>query len=402
MTMQHSKTFLSLLALASLAASAFAGEFVATTSDPGVGRFEDSRFRYSFALREGYDSNVFQTNTNVDSSMYTNAAVGVGYAFGSPRLTLDAVVNFGVTYYYTRPGDKIDWTGGLTLGAVYSASPRLQLTLTTYTAYLNQPDYTIVGTPDRQIGDYFYSSTTLGARYLWAPKFATTSRYTFTVVSYVDGFLQDTQGRIEQTFGQSFDFLWLPKTTLVAEYRVNPVTYFSASDLDSLGQFFLLGVDQVFTPRSKLVFRGGAEQRFLNNPTGNESTYFGPFGELALNYRFAPQSDVTLTARYGTEASGLANVNQRQTARFGLNINHGFTARISGNVFLNYSNSEYIQPGIISNFNESVWDTGVGLRYQINRAWSITSGYQFSSCVSQVSIRDYNRSTVFLGLLVNL
>ena len=85
------------------------------------------------------------------------------YSFGSPRLQLGANLGGGVTYYYSRPGDKVDFNGSFSMNALYRASPRLNLSIATTTSYLSQPDVSIVGGPNRQEGDYLYSNTSLSA-----------------------------------------------------------------------------------------------------------------------------------------------------------------------------------------------------------------------------------------------
>jgi len=358
---------------------------------------EQVPFSYTFSVREGYDDNLFSEKTNTDSSFYTNFAAGVRYDFGGPRLKLSADLGGGVTYYYTRPGEKIDFNGAFSLGATYLATPKLTLSLTTTTAYLAQPDTSIIGGTNRVDGDYIYTNTSLEGTYQWSEKFSTVTGYNLYANYYMENSLNDTLSFTQQTVKQSFHFLFKPKTTLVAEYRAQVVLY-TGVDQDSFGNFALIGFDQVFNPRFRWTLRAGVEQRFLNNPVDGRSTYVGPYGETNLSYQFGQSSSLGWNARIGTEASGLTNVTQRQTFRTGLTLSHGFTQRISGNLAFNYEVDYFDQAGVISSYYQSVFNVSVGGSFAISRHVSLSAGYAFTGVYApEQTAVEYTRNVVFVG-----
>lgn len=236
-----------------------------TGSSQGFGVFARKPFKMTLAVREGFDSNVFQTREDPQSSFYTNWAAGLNYRMGTPRLQLQTSLGAGVTFYYTRPGDKADFSGLFDLRVTFLATPRLTLALDTSTAYLSQPDQTIVGGDSQQNGDYVYSTTTVLAAYQWTETISTVTSYNFSTICYIRSETNDQLGYISQTLAQSLRWLWKPKTTLVAEYRFNPTNYFSA-DLDSLANYFLAGFDQIFNPRLTWSVRAGLQTNFNNDP----------------------------------------------------------------------------------------------------------------------------------------
>jgi hypothetical protein len=363
----------------------------------------DLPFSFSFALREGYDDNLFTTETNRYGSFYTNLAGGVEYTAENSRLQLNAAVNGGVTYYYTRPGDKFDYTGGINLAGVYQLTPRLTISFSTNTAYLAQPDLTIAGGTNRQNGDYLYSSTTIAGAYQWSEKFSTETKYNITPFLYMEDSLNDNQGRIEQTIGQSFNWLILPKTTGVIEYRANPVTYYSAP-LNNFGQFGLLGVDQIFNPKFKVTARGGVEFR-IYNPENNNQYYIGPFAELNGMYQYQKYSSVGLNLRYGTEASGLDGSATRQTFRIGLNVVQGITPKLSFNLGFNYLNNfydEFDRNENQSDFYENILEFAVGANFNITRWLTLQGGYTYTIDMAPAAEQlSYQRNVAFVGLNAN-
>ncbi|MEO6758981.1 MAG: outer membrane beta-barrel protein [Saprospiraceae bacterium] len=361
------------------------------------GIFSKLPVHLTLSAREGYDSNVFTTQTDPIGSFYSNVSAGTSYDFGSPRFRLNSNLNGGATYYYSRPGDSVDLNGSVGLSATYLATPRLTLGFSTTTAYLSQPDLTILGATNRQNGDYFYSNTTLTANYQLTPIFSTTSAYNINAIYYLDSNLNDQQGNISQSFSESFNWLWKPTTTLFVNYTANPTTYYQA-DLNQFANYFAAGFTQILNPRSTWTARLGAQVNFNKNPTDGESIYVGPYGETTLNYMFGPSSSIFLTMRYGTEASGIDNVTQRQTFRVALGVNHNFSPRLSASLNLNYLNNYYSQSGVVNAFDENIFEASASLNYQLNRLTSLSLGYQYTvDSAPGASYRDYTRNVIFGG-----
>ncbi|MBU3665422.1 MAG: hypothetical protein FGM15_06035 [Chthoniobacterales bacterium] len=395
--------------------SAVSGGASATTGsnspDIGEGIFQRSPFRYSFAINEGYNSNVNTRQDGGVQSMYTLVSAGIGYDFGSSRLQLNTSLSAALAFYYNNgelANDGLFPTINFVLGANYAATPRLDLSFSTVTSLLSQPNFTVSGAPNSYENMYIISDTQIGAKYLWKPKFATETTYNPLLFYYIDAPNNSDLSRFEQTISQQFLFLWKPTTALVAEYRFNTRNYFYDSDLNSWGNYALLGADYTLNPRSSASFRAGAEQRVNQNPYGGSNGYIGPFGQLNLNYAPGPDTVVGLQARYGTSASGLTNYNQGQQVLLGLNLAHQFTARIAANAFFNYQNNYYNQPGEINNqspsFSNDIFNTGVNASYQINRIWSVLAGYTFTTLMSgnTAQQQDYTQNIVYIGTEIDL
>lgn len=378
--------------------------------DVGAGRFQKRPFRYSFSVYEGYNSNVNTQNSGGVSSLYTEVAAGIGYDFGGSRLQLKVDLGAAATFYYNNKGlrnDGIYPTINLAVGANYAATERLDLSFSTSTSLLSQPNFTVAGAPDTDQGPYIISSTSFGGKYLWMPKLATETTYSPLIFYYLDPGAQATDfSRVEQTIGQQFFFLWKPTTSLVVEYRFNTRNYFIAKNYDSYGNYALLGFDHTLNPRSTLSFRGGAEQRVNQNPdTTGTNNYLGPYAQLNFNYALGQNTSLGLQSRYGTTASGLSNYNQGQQLLFGLNASHQFTRRIGANIFFNYQNNYYNQPNSTEpNFYDNVFNTGVNLSFKVNRIWSLLLGYTYSmlDSTSTTQQKDYTQNIAFIGSEIDL
>lgn len=113
-------------------------------ADIGEGRFSKRPFRFSFAVYEGYNSNVNGSSQDAVESLYTSVAAGFAYDFGSSRLTLGVSLDAALAFYYNNEqlqNDGLFPTITLGISADYKAAPQLDLSFITATALLSQPDF---------------------------------------------------------------------------------------------------------------------------------------------------------------------------------------------------------------------------------------------------------------------
>lgn len=386
------------------------GEFPISAGDIGEGRFSKRPYRFSFAVYEGYNSNVNAAPSNGVESLYTTVEAGVSYAFGTSRLQMDLGLSAGMTFYYNSEGlqnDGIFPTAAFTLGANYAATPRLDLSLASSTTLLSQPNYGLSGGTATYQGSYLMSATTLAAEYLWLPKLATETSYSPVVYYYLDP-QGDNFSYLDQTIAQQFIFLWKPNTSLVAEYRFNLRNYFELTDYNSLGNYGLLGFDHTFNPRSTMTFRAGAEQRISQNPvSGGTFNYIGPFGQLGFDYTLGPRTKVGVVSRYGTTGTAVNNFSQDVQFLVGLKASHAFGRRLSMGAFANYQNNSYEQPGgeyegtdLTPSFNYNIFNAGLTASFFLRPDnWSLQAGYAFTTLISSNTDfqEDYTQNIIFLG-----
>jgi hypothetical protein len=360
----------------------------------------DRRWSLQGGVYEGYNSNVDTTNSDPIGSWYTELAAGAQYRGGNSRTTVEAEIGAGLSFYYDAPdGSSFYPNIDAGLEVEHSATSRLDLRLSSTTAYLSQPSYNIPGASVNQ-GDYWVSSTTVEATFQWKPKVSLVTAWQVDAYLYADGYTQDSLGRIEQTGSQQVLFLWKPTTALVGEYRINPRTFLYNPEMDNIGQFFLLGADHTFTPKMEGYFRAGVEQRWLNEPDGGQGTYLGPYGEIGFTGNLS-KTKLDFFGRYGTQSSGIIGVGESDTLMFGMAAERKITSRVSFSAFVNYQNNQFNQQNTGPNFSDNVLDAGCGLSYRLSRRVALQGGYRYSTLLSDESYREYNRTILFLGTEVN-
>lgn len=368
------------------------------TTATGTGNFSRSPFHVTVSVREGYDDNVYTTNTNRVGSFFTSGTVQVDYRFGSPRTQFDVQGIAGASYYYNRPfGQGYDINTALTLGLEHHATPRLVLSANAYITYQTEPDLNTGFGANRRVGNYFYTADKFTLGYQWAPRFSTATSYTFGGINYDDSAISAFEDRFEHTFGNEFRFLVLPTTTLVGEYRYQIVD-FDTAPRDSTTHFLLAGVDHTFNPRFNISVRAGAQFRDIDNFGARTS----PYAEATLRYAVDKRTSIAWSNRYGLEEPDFLNASSRTTYRTGLSVSYAVAPRITATGAFFYQHDEndgVVAPTfIIPGFSEDSLDIGLGLRYDINRVFAVLAGYSHSEIISEVSFREYYRNRVYLGL----
>jgi hypothetical protein len=379
--------------------------------DIGEGRYTGFPLRFTVGLQEGYNSNVYATQNNPTQSAFTALNFGVYYDFGSPRLTITTSLTGNLSYYYAAQNQN--WLPNVYWGldVEYNVTPRLTLGFNTTTAYLTQGSAGLYGAPVEAFNQgYFYSSSGFEAEYAWAEKFSTITTYSPLFLIYSDNNQQNQLGRVQQTFGQQFLYLWRPTTSLVAEYRLGLVNYFSANDLNSWGNYFLGGFNHTLNPGSELVFRGGLQQNFNQIPTiygGGENTTYNPYVQLGFDNQLGKDTSIGFQGVYSSLPSGYGNINQSQQLLLGLSLSRNITSRLAATGGIYYQNNYYNQPGystagniLPGSFYSNVYSAGISLAYKVYRNWSLTAGYRFNATTSgnEQQVVPYNQNIAYIGV----
>jgi hypothetical protein len=375
-----------------------------------AGNFESSKFRYGVNIRQGWDSNARTRNSHEQSSAFTSAGVTVDTTIGNARTNLTLGLGAGVYYYWDiDEEDDLSPDIRLSIRASHAVTPRFNLSLSSYLTYQMEPDFYSSLSTSRRSGNYFYSNNVIGATYLWTPRFSTVTSYSFVAVVYEDSVLADVEDRTEHIFSQEFRYLLFPQTTVLAEYRLGLYEY-ERNDVDSISNYFLLGLEHNFTPRLRVAARGGVEIRDFDI----QGTETAPYGELSLAYQYRRGSSIEWSNRFGFEQSDLIGDQTNLSFRTGLRVNHAITGKLSAILGAYYKHSDYefttsrkyVDPltgevvvgGPRDEFVEETIDLNIGLRYALRHNLILDTGYTFTTVSSDEGRRDYDRHRVYLGL----
>ncbi len=376
-------------------------DFSATNLDSG--KFEKRPFVITTDLRFGYDSNVNTTYFNPHSSGFFNLGVSVAYTASSPRSTLTVGLGVNFVFYFDPAPNTREFQVNATLNVAYTykISPRMSLAISTGNIYGTQPEFTIVGLNTRVAGNYFYSANRLALAYQFTSRFSSITSFVPIVVLYQDEPYKTGQNRVEYYASEELRYLVTPTVSLVGEYRFSFIDYLNLNIHDSTSNYVIGGLDASLSPRLKLSLRGGAQ--FADYRNSNQSTVTTPYFEGSMSYDYKKYSNIAFIMRYGVEQTDITGTLYREGFRIGVNLRHQLTPRISLSGSFYYTNAHYLgdtatpllNPG---NFTENIYDTAVGVRYAVNRNFSLDVGYLYTFVDSPLLGRSYNRNRVFAGV----
>jgi hypothetical protein len=354
----------------------------------------------TLATSLGYDTNVLYTAHNQIKSATANANAVLDYKFGSPRLKLQTQLSGGTTYYNNRPGDSDDQNFRLVLGADYQVNQRLTISFNTDSAYLAQPDPQLVGGVSQYQGSYFYTDTSLGLQYSLRPRWALTASFEANSTNYDEEAVNKFSGYSQQVYSLGANFLFSPRSTIIFQYRFNPIHYYT-DGLGSDGHYLTLGLTQILSPKLTLSLSGGAEYRKLKSTVDNgRDSYLGPFFEGNLAYQSGPDFVINGNMRFGTEPSGAASVSIRTTFRTGLSVSKTFGKHFEFGGGLFYSRSDNDQPAPATDFTQDFFSGSLDFKYRFSRATALTLHYDYNVATASIPDSGYTRGFSSIGLEV--
>jgi hypothetical protein len=349
-------------------------------------------------LDAGYDDNV-TLSQSAEGSAFTRENVVLTYARPGERTQIFVIGVGRFSQYFDVPGQD-ETAGNVTMSLTHNFSSRLSFYASAYGSYQNEPNFTSNVGPQNVRTPYFDTVDIFALTYRWLLRFSTVTSYTFERVQYFSSsngnsqsIFQNTsaQNRVQNTFSEEFQFNLTSRTVLSGEYRFQAIEYDTAP-LNSTTNFVLAGVNHKLTEHLMVHLRGGEACRSLENDGNMASPYFeGTLGYVRSNH------SLNWTASYGFESPTAVGVTTTKTWRTGLNLTYDLTSRLSSTTGIYYHHDEN-QSGTGSTATQDFFNFSVGLRYYINKRFSLSANYEHNSSSSQASIPGYSRNRYYAGL----
>jgi opacity protein-like surface antigen len=338
---------------------------------------------------------LFQTIPPIErkGSLLTQANVGFNMQIATRRSLFTLNASGGTIYYWDKDKDPFENNANISGAFLYKFTPRLQTTVQLNAAYITQPDFERINTPDRATRDPYYSTLARAdVQYRLTPRFSLTGSLNYSGLRFTNT-LEQTGDNNEVTAGIAANYLWNPRYTFVTEYRHTNVTYSNNSARDSSTEFLLLGADFRYSARlSGTVRVGGSMRSFAEGGSTATSPYF----ESSLNYQATSRSVLSWTNRFGFEEPSSPN-EERLVLRTGLNYGYSFTPRLRGSLtgYILRQRSTFTDSSITS--TEITFDSTAALNYAISQHFSLNLSYSFTDALTDFEESSYYRNRIFLG-----
>jgi len=346
----------------------------------------------------GYDDNA-TLQPSGEGSIFTRENVVLTYARPGER-TQFFVVGVGRFSQYFDVSGLNETAGNVTLSLTHNFSSRFSFYASLYGTYQNQPNFQSNVGPENVVSPFFDTVDIFALTYHWSLRLSLVTSYTFERVQYFSSStgnsqngVQDTlaQNRIQNTFSEEFQFSLTSRTVLVGEYRFEAIDYDTAPT-DSTTNSVLAGVNHNLTQHLIVHVRGGESFRSLENEGSMASPYFeGSLGYVSSNY------SLNWLSSYGYESPTATGATTTKTWRTGLNLTYDLTSRLSSTTGVYYHHDENTG-GTGSTGTQDSFDLIVGLRYTINKRFTLHGDYNHTTLGPLGSTPGYSSNRYSVGL----
>jgi Putative beta-barrel porin 2 len=378
---------------------AFSQEALSSASEAaGLGWLPAVPIQITAGLDTGYDDNV-TLQPSGEGSIFTRENVVLTYARPGERTQVSLIGVGRFSQYFDVSGQN-ETTGNVTLSLAHNFSSRLSFYASVYGTYQKQPNFQSNVGPENVVSPFFDTVDIFSLTYHWSSRLSLVTSYTFERVQYFSSSngnsqngVQNTlaQNRIQNTFGEEFQFSLTRRTVLVGEYRFEAIDYDTAP-LNSTTNFLLAGVNHNLTEHLMVHVRGGESFRSLENEGNMASPYF----EGTLGYKRSNHS-LNWTTSYGYESPTVTGATTTKTWRTGLNLTYDLTSRLSSTTGVYYHHDENTG-GTGSTGTQDSFDLTLGLRYTINKRFTLHADYNHTTLGSLGTTPGYSRNRYSAGL----
>jgi Putative beta-barrel porin 2 len=347
--------------------------------------------RFTAGVELGYDDNVRGGGAggggaSAGESVFARESLTLSYERKTKRTEVSLVAVGRFTQFFDLGTDDKD--GNISLSLAHGISTRLALYSSVYAAYQTEPDFTSNVGLENVRADHFYTNDIFAVTYRWLPRLATIASYAFKRVQYFEESQdEESQNRVENTFGERLQFSLTRRTSLLGEYRFQIVDYDSAPR-DSTTHFALAGIDHSLTEHLSLNLLGGESFRSFKDDGDTINPYV--YGKLAYE---GSNHTLAWIASYGVEEPSAVAARSRTTIRTGVNLAYDLTSRITARTAIHYHHDDNEgQPGTQSVGSQDSVHFTVGLKYTINKHFALHLDYEHTAVSTLGTESGYSRN----------
>jgi hypothetical protein len=377
-----------------------------TSEGAGAGGGRSVPIEITAGVDIGYDDHVIGTNASTSSSSPSsffareNLVLAYNHTGERTEVRLLAIGRSSQFFDLGTDDKDVNVTGSLT----HNFSTRLSFRADIYGAYQTEPNFQSNVGPENVRAPHFETNDIFSVTYHWLPRVSTVTSYTFERIKYESssssmagpsnatsvGLSQD---RFQNTLAERLQFSLTSRTNLVGEYRFEIVDYDTAPR-DSTIHFALAGLDHRLTEHLMINLLGGESFRSFKD----DGDTINPYLEAKLAYQGSNHS-VSWKTSYGVEQPSTATALGTTTIRTGLNVAYDLTSRINSKAGVYYHHNENQGPsGASSAGSQDALQFTLGLKYTINKHFTLHVDYEYSAQSSSGGTSGYSRNRYFGGL----
>lgn len=361
-------------------------------------------YTITVTLRQEYDDNINTSPNNEQGSFKTIVSPGIVFNYPMDNTLVSFSYNFGMTYYWDRPGNDFDFSHLASARLNHKFSERFQLDVRDQFRFAQEAEGRSGSAIQRFLGDGFSNTFVADGTAQWTERFSTITGYGNEIDRYDNSTVGLVNDQITHKVRQDFQLSVLPTTTLVGAYNYETTDYTDGNILttrDFDRHRVTAGADHYILQNWLLSGRAGAE--FVMYEDNGLDDRANPYVDLSTAWTYLPGSSVKGSYNFGTNLTDDAFAGSSLGHTFQLEIKHAITPKLTAGADLRYmiqtlDRSTSLGAANNNEIDENTLNAGLSLNYAINDYLSATAGYTFSMVDTDDALREYWRNQVYIGL----
>jgi hypothetical protein len=371
----------------------------------------DRPLKLSAELRGFYDDNyaTAPSSANPQGSAGIDVRPRIAYEVNTDALKASLAYEYGLKYYFDRPGSDTDQSHQVDLALEHRFSNRARIEVNDSFAYANEPELispTFAGTPIRSDSSAYRNYFKVDLTGTVTEQVSVQPGYRMNWYDYLDpnpggyGALLD---RFEHLFHLDMQYQVRNDTMAYLGYQYGIFDYTSdlllsngqpADSRNNNSHYFYVGAKHQLN--SKVVLEGKVGAQYSTWESNTYDDQWSPYLDVSGTYTFVPGSRLKLGVTCQQQATDILAANQTATM-FYTSLEHRITPRITGQVNAQYQLGTY-NGGTFDGESDNYFLAGLNLQYKINQWLSAIVGYNFDRLDSDISSRSFTRNRVFGGI----
>ncbi|MFM2170257.1 MAG: hypothetical protein RI957_486 [Verrucomicrobiota bacterium] len=346
-----------------------------------------------------------------DSVWSITPFVEANYTLIDPKTNINLYARAGVNYYLDgiEAPAADDTIPNLRAGFDFnhSVSPRLRFSSRNFIAYEMEPQFAVGISNDRTTDPYFLLSTDNSVGYRWTQRVGSYTGIGFT------GFFGETEFADRKSWNlyHQMRYQYNPRTVLTGQYRY---AVWTGDASDTTNHFITGGIEHRLSQTAIFLASAGVQLRSVDSAQAQDST--SPFLEGSMRSQINSAFGVRGFFRYSMEDfNTIQNIDgvtyeysELQVFRVGLTGDYRLSPRLTGFGGLDVVHTMFdggnkldeaaVGPDTNSGRTEDLINGYIGLRAQLNEAFTLDCSINYTDSISDSDNNDYNRLRLSTGL----
>ena len=351
---------------------------------------EEGKINVSARAGISHDSNLFgSASGEVASTIFTFAPQASFNLSLTEKTFASASYGLILDRFDNRPGDDLLDSHDLSVRLAHAFTQTTTVDVFNALTISRNPESLLNGVPLNP--DQSFLRNQIDGRFTTPlhPKVSATFKARSVYYDYRNAVLGRSLDRIENIYGASAEFAYLPETKLVGEYRRQEVFYRKQGESkNKVSDYLMAGFDYEVARKLSVSGRAGAEWRSRKAEAGTTS----PYVELSGKYDYAPKSFLVGGYAYTLEeTSDLVRFTDTKVNRFFANVQHAVTALVFASGSFTYEPSQLQGRRGFADVDEETFRLGVALSYLPSKNWTVSGSFDVDRTDSDDAVRDLRR-----------